>query len=175
MEAFQEAFCVRCLQTECTRSVAGTSKFDQRVHTWVERLFTETPRLDPHDPRYGTLAGQNFLTIDVGRTPEVHSDWVDPLTMRASDPPAVQASPPPTTPTEAAPKAEPAPALLDPGRVPRHMILANAPDQSGKMLPGAPTAATPQRDVWSTPEKPEGTVVQRGATIKLGKAGGSGV
>jgi hypothetical protein len=173
LEDFQAAFCSRCLQVECHRSRAGNSKFEQRTGTWVERLFTETPRLNPEDPRYPALSSQNFINIDVGRTPEVRSNWVDPLTVQEVEPvPAVSVEIPPKI--EPSPQQEPAP--KSPGQIPRHMILANAPDQSGKMLPGAPPPTTqPVRDAWATPEKPEGTVVRRGATIKLGGGSGSGV
>jgi hypothetical protein len=163
-EDFESVFCIRCFQTECARSQAGKSKFDQRVSTWAERLFTNVPRLDTSDPRYETVSGQRFINIDTSRTPEIRGDWIDPLTVK-DDPSPAEA-------VVSAVIAEKSPAPQPPatGRLPKRMILANAPDQSGKMLSGSPQPAQP--DPWKVPEaKPAETVIRPGATVKLRGSG----
>lgn len=166
LEDFRQQFCVRCLQTECSRSLAGVSKFEQRVHSWEERLYTQVPRLDPQDPRYPSLANQKFISIDVSRTPEIRSDWVDPLTTQVTEPAPSQVA---STPTPVEPSDAPTPQKPS-TNAPRHMVLANAPSQSGKML-GPVVAPQPKRDPWATPEKPDGVVVLPGARVKLGGSG----
>ena len=68
--------CSHCHNSECTRSSSGKSKFDARVSTWYERLFSNSPKMDPEDPRYPKIAGQKFILINPPLT--VHSGWVDP-------------------------------------------------------------------------------------------------
>lgn len=167
---FRLTFCVRCVQPECSRSIVSNSQFEARVSTWAERLFLNVPRLDPSDPRYQPLATQKFVTIDVGRPHEVQG-WIDPLEPQpepapAPSPPAPEPVPLPEPVPEQAPSEPKVPA-----RLPRRMVLANAPDQSGRMLAGA--NRTPTKDPWASPEpeKNVGTVVSSGARIKLGGSG----
>lgn len=63
LEDFKLFFCDRCFQPECTRSNYGKSRFDQRVTTWKERLFTKVPRMEPGDPRFLDITHQQFRPI----------------------------------------------------------------------------------------------------------------
>ena len=153
IEDFQGAFCIRCFQPECSRSQYGKSKFDTRVSTWAERLFLNVPRLDPHDPRYGAIAEQKFLTLDTGRTPEV-SSWVDPNEPQQEAP----SKPPPAQASSSVASA-----------LPRHMLQANAPSQNGKIL--GPGVQVVRKDPWAIPAPPTDPVVAPGSRIKLGGSG----
>src|SRR5574338_854823 len=191
LEMFADQCCKHCINPECTRSTFGGSKFDQRTSTWLSRLFTEVPKLAPNDPRFQSIAGQKFLSIDVGRTPEVTSDWMDPRDIATSQPspppPFIAPEPPPPAvvadqPAEPAPTPPPQavqPAAQPRKPIPRHMVLANAPSQDGKVLqPSSPS--TVQKDPWAGPVGPVGpstsadpnaSVVKPGATVKLGGSG----
>jgi hypothetical protein len=63
LEDFKLFFCDRCFQPECTRSNYGKSRFDQRVTTWKERLFTKVPRMEPGDPRFLDITHQQFRPV----------------------------------------------------------------------------------------------------------------
>ena len=172
-ESFQTEWCARCLTLECTRSIAGKSKFDVRVSTWEETLFLNPPRMPIEDPRYPTISAQKFVTIDVGRTPEVQG-WVDPRELEEP-----QALPPLTDLTSQAssdglvvtPQNYTAsqPSRSTSSRQP----LVNTPDQSGKMLPVPPSVSISKRDPWAAPAPPNPAdqVVSPGATIKFGGSG----
>jgi hypothetical protein len=160
---FQAGWCSRCMNPECTRSLHGKTRFDLRTETWFERLFEQPPTMPPTDPRYGVIAGQRFISIDTGRVPEVGSGWVDPNTLVE-----------PVTMPEPVALSAPAimPVVISPAGGPD--VLRNAPDQSGKVLPGAPARLLPAQapvvtDPWATAEK----VVPLGGTVRFGK--GSGV
>lgn len=178
-EDFVGTFCVRCFQVECTRSLSG-SKFDHRVATWEERLFTNVPKLDPSDPRYVPISAQKFLTLDTSRTPEIRSAWFDPLAVSEPAPEVPTAPEAPAlvpisaTSTPEPPLPEPPSKASPAGRLPSRMILANAQDQSGKVLESLAGQAPPQapRDAWATPEKnPAEKVIRPGGTVKLGGSG----
>lgn len=143
---FQEAFCGRCAQPECTRSLFGKSRFDQRVHNWEERLFTNIPRMDPSDPRFVGISGQRFVSVQTS-PPGVKSDWVDPRDVKETASIVV-------------------PAAVAPSRS-RALPVLNTPFQNGTMLPGAPTT-TPVADAWAAPEAPKERVLKPGSKIKLG-------
>jgi hypothetical protein len=160
---FQAAFCSRCINPECSRSSFGSSHFDKRIATWEKRLFTDVPKMPKQDPRYLTLANQNFLPIEVGRTPEVSSNWIspnDPSTMKSAEPNVII----PVV------KAEPQiiqVAQQKPNTTPKHMLLANTPaSKQGVMLSGHNTQ--PERDSWATPEPPKDPVVPVGGRVRLG-------
>ncbi len=181
-EDFLGTFCLRCFQAECTRSLSG-SKFDQRTATWEDRLFTNIPRLDPSDPRYVPISSQKFLTLDTSRTPEIRGAWFDPLavtepaapeTPRIPAPAAIEPATESSTPAPENPSPETPPKTTPSGRLPSRMILANAQDQSGKMLEASTEAApqTASRDPWATPERgPAENVIRPGGVVKLGGSG----
>jgi hypothetical protein len=194
LDVFTRECCANCFNPECTRSLTGKLKFDQRVATWHERFFEKVPRMDPNDPRYPAITAQKFLTLDLGRTPEINtgasSSWVDPRDVVEPVPPApapivVQApSPPPVVqepapaPSVASPVPAPAPAqeptpVGQKRRLQRDLVLSNTPLQTGKMI-GQPPAKAPAADPWAAPSPapaPDVPVVQPGARIKMGGGG----
>lgn len=179
LDEFQQGFCSRCINPECSRSLYGQSRFDLRVNTWEDRLFTNVPLMDSTDPRYAEFAGKKFLTIDTGRTPEIRSAWVDPRDIGESNneamPAPVQLAPPPpraveAPAAEAAPAVEPGPLPRAPGRVPAHLLLSNTAAPQGIMV-GQPPPAAPARDPWAPPEPPKDPVVAVGSRVKMGGSG----
>lgn len=196
LEDFRLAFCVRCLQPECTRSTYGSSKFDQRTQTWVERLFTQVPRMDPTDPRFQEISGQGFSTIDLAanQDPGGGSAWLDPRDLKPEktsivvpagfippppEEPVIQEAPASGPPVEVeVPKVQPASTGKVGSNLPREVLLMNTVGHEGAYLPGAPSkpAVEPvKRDPWAAPEPvgPNEVIVKRGATVRFG--GGSGV
>lgn len=175
VEDFTAAHCSRCLQKECHRSQHGRSRFEARVGSWQERLFTNVPRMAASDSRLVTLQAKRFVEVP-GRIPEVGS-WLDPrdLDQPAVSPqampiqPVAEAPPPPAPP----PPAPPPPAPLveapqDPARTRTAPRLMNTPVSNGRMIGGrVPPAPS---DPWAA--KPQETaglkVVKPGARIKLG-------
>jgi len=205
VEDFRLAFCVRCVQPECTRSAHGTTKFDQRVATWEERLFSKVPRMDPTDPRIREIQAKQFKMFNppvqaIG-TP---SAWLDPRDLAEPDPVPQDSEPPPAVEEEEPiPETEPAPVPIpeEPLKVPESpepapqpvaastkpmvkatttklspdLLQMNTPKQSGRMLPGKP--ATAPKDPWAAPEPPRKTE-QGVVVVKRGatvRLGGNGV
>lgn len=167
---FQEAWCRRCINPDCTRSAFGSSRFDIRVNSWEERLFRNPPRMAPVDPRYKGIAGKKFLTLTPGNIGGGGSGWVDPdvpTTTIAPPPPTVappRPPPPPPTTTVAPRPPVPRPPQPIPQSVPPTVrpetFQVNAPSQSGKVLPGGPTAQNPNpnQSSWDPPSQPDNIV-----------------
>lgn len=200
LDQFQEQFCGRCVQPECSRSQFGKTKFDQRVSTWEERLFTQVPRMPSSDPRFVQISAKQFKMFDPGPTPSVStsSAWMDPRDIVEPPAPQVivepqQAAPVPveedvlTDLAEKVPEST-APAVVQPQntvetrKALHQLALTNTSGQGGRMLggapPPAPKAAPVPKDAWEpAKEQPKPSsdepVVRRGATVRLG--GGSGV
>lgn len=201
IDSFIRDCCANCINPECTRSLAGKAKFDDRTNNWFERYFGEQGRMDPRDPRFSKIAAQKFIFIDPGVTgmaPSVSSAWVDPRDIEPEPPPA---PPPPPAPVVeplqarvAAPAPEPPPAAPEPPKpipeAPRakppsqsspinhRLLLANVPVQPGIMLPRPPSAANPgptaPKDPWAGPvpdPKDDAPVVSPGARVKMGGGG----
>lgn len=63
VEDFKLFWCNRCLQPECTRSLYGKTKFEQRVTTWLDRLFLNVPRMDTGDPRFSDISRKEFHPV----------------------------------------------------------------------------------------------------------------
>lgn len=181
---FQETFCVRCVQPQCSRSKAG-GLFDTRVATWRDRLFVNPPRMSEEDPRYAGISTKMFREIDVGgRVPEVGralggSAWVDPLALDGSrsepklSPRAAAPAPVTAAPTvEAASSPTAAPVERRGPRAP-----VNTPFVQGTMI-GAAVSPKPVADPWGpalvepAPPTPSGKVISPGARIRF--RGGSG-
>lgn len=202
MEDFKLAFCDRCLQPECSRSLHGTSKFDKRVNSWLERLVTKVPRMDPSDPRAQQIQGKQFKmftpSLSVGQT----SAWLDPRDIEEPPPPeSASEGPLPPLPAFFAPPLEPVavpeveqqvPESASPPQaslqtaekseqtgMPLNLMLMNTPAKGGRMLAGSPAATPPlpPKDPWAAPPtgpQPSegGVIVKKGATVRLGGGGG---
>lgn len=148
---FTTFWCARCISPECTRSRAKALSFNQRTATWEDRLFNQVARLDPSDPRYLPIAGQNFVELPVGERGAPPSAWVDPQEA-------------PTKPTITPVPEKGAPRLV----VPRHLALSNAPDQTGRVF-GPSGGAVPKADPWAAPAPLGSTekVIPVGGKIRL--------
>ena len=169
LEDFKATFCDRCFQVDCTRSLAGSSRFEERVASWKERLFTQVPRMDAQDPRYSQLRAKKFLEINTGPIPEVGGSWVDPRDLDET-PKISQAQE-----SQALEKTLPAQELEVPNPPEPRPSLMNTTFQQGQMLgKRQPPAAVPVKDAWEVPVKKSSEpgsgskVVQPGARIKLG-------
>jgi hypothetical protein len=172
VDVFIRECCSSCFNRECTRSLSGKAKFDHRVSTWFERYFGDQDKMNPADPRYPMISAQKFIFIDPGRrTPEVSSAWIDPRDLGSSQPTAQVVSssepsvetPPPTV------KEKPV------RNIPHHLILANVPQQQGRMLERPPSASVAApKDPWAGPvveTKEDAPVVSPGARVKIGVDG----
>jgi hypothetical protein len=172
-QELKASFCDFCTQPECTRSLYGTSRFEKRVSTWQERLFTHVPRMDARDPRFSDITSKGFVIINPESLTKSYEsaggDWVDPRDIKTSSvsvPVAVEHTPaPPAEEIPAATTQEP-----ESRTVPREVILMNTPTQRGIMLPGGNQKVKPSRDAWDAPQpvKAGEKVVQSGATVKFG-------
>jgi len=98
LDEFQTGFCSRCVNPECSRSLYGQTRFDLRVNTWEDRLFSKVPQMDPSDPRFRTISGQKFLTLDTGRVPEIRGSWDDPRDLAPTETPLTPSFTPPVPP-----------------------------------------------------------------------------
>lgn len=173
VDDFNLAFCSRCYQPECTRSLHGKTKFDVRTSTWLDRLFVNPPRMDSTDPRFESFRAQSFFMIQPPAPGQMGS-WGDPRDLVSIQVPVtVKAPTPPQLPQqEAKPVIEPLPPRFTGQNIPKDVVLINTPRQEGVMLRGAPPATPkpPPRDPWSgpTPLSPGETLVKRGATVRFG-------
>lgn len=177
---FQAAWCSRCMNPSCQRSIAGSSLFEKRIGTWQDRLFEHPETLSKEDPRYAMIAAQKFQDIPsgkslpvVGASPQApSSSWLDPrdLEKPAGDPP--KAKPPRSrtrkakaqkeTPREvtAVPEEAPQQVVESPKSVETTLPAATAPRQGpfqtpfqqGAMLGGGiPPTSSPPKDSWAAP------------------------
>ena len=187
VDVFKAQCCDHCIQPECTRSLFGQSKFDLRVNTWKERLFTDVPHMDPSDPRYEQITGQNFMLLDASGPLTVggKSDWAEPPTPESQKTHAVslpvvrEPAPEPVPPApepEVLTPDEAAPPVQQPSRqIPSHLALSNTPAQTGKVLRSPSAESLPPPDPWAapipSPSKGEEKVVKPGEKIKIGGSG----
>jgi hypothetical protein len=186
LELFTAECCSRCVNPDCSRSRFGDSKFEGRISTWYERLFSEVPRMLPDDPRFGKIAGQKFLLIDAA-TPGASSSWVDPRDLERatrlvvptpSPTPTREVRPGPQPPAPAPEKAvaEPEPLIPKPPvevvkrpAANPDLAFANTPGKQGQMLGSRPK---PTASEWASPppgEPPSNAqVVKTGAKVRIG-------
>lgn len=172
-QELKTSFCDFCAQPECTRSLFGKSKFEQRVSTWKERLFTQVPRMKEGDPRFEAIASKGFILIPPeALLPKSSGNWLDPRDVEpvsVSVPEKIEDLTP--APAQEEPQAQPDPEPAAPPPMSREVVLINTPVQRGLMLPGGTqTGPRPQRDQWDAPQpvRPGEKVVQRGATVRFG-------
>jgi len=177
LDQFGEQFCSRCQQPECTRSQYGTAGFDQRVSTWLERLFTEVPRMEPSDPRFGKIQAQKFFMVEPSLGSVTTSGWDMPdLGVSTEGAPA-------SVKEEAAPIPAAALVVPDPTEAPsdeateqvpsttlhRNLLLMNTPAQPGRMLQGGVPLTKPGGKVaWQAPAPSDAPIVKPGGRVKLG-------
>lgn len=172
-EIFREACCVRCVNPECSRSMYGKTRFEDRVQNWHERLFANVPRMDQGDDRFGKIAGQRFILIDPS-SPGTPGDWVDPRDLETKTtiqvPRSFAVKPP------ASPEPAPTPVADVPQptvNVPVELATVNTPVKSGQMLPQK-SPEKPAAGEWVTPaaptphQVPDAQVIKSGARIKIG-------
>jgi hypothetical protein len=76
VDVFTAECCMRCANPDCTRSTAGQSKFDLRVNTWYERLFSNVPKMSPDNPKFESFSSQKFFPINPSLS--INSKWIDP-------------------------------------------------------------------------------------------------
>lgn len=161
---FQRTFCNRCLNEECTRSSLQGDRFARRTSTWVERLFTETPRMDSSDPRFQPLSAQNFVEV-VGREsriPEIGQNWIDPLNPEPVLPEPKENSVQSEV-QNSGPRSE------ESSNNPN--LPMNSPRKTGILLNQSSNPSSSD-DPWSAPApqpKIEGTVVKPGARVRFSK------
>lgn len=169
---FFEAFCSRCLQKDCSRSQSGKSRFEARVATWEQRLFTAVPRMDPSDERFSKINTQHFVSIDVGG-PSATPSWLDPRAIETTKTISIPTPQPSIEP-------QPLPIIATQPDLPKlskiQLVqangLVNTPNRPGQMVGGAvQKPAAPVSDPWqpTQPIKPGEVVVKPGAKIKLGR------
>jgi hypothetical protein len=187
IDVFTRDCCANCINPECTRSLSGKAKFDSRTATWFERFFGDKDQMDPRDTRFPTIAGQKFILIDpgrMGRMPEIGSAWMDPrdIEILQPEPPAPPpVAEPPVEPRAALKSAPPSPAPSTGPRPQRELahqlLLANAPSQTGRMVPAPPSASIGPivvKDPWAVQppdQKDDEPVVSPGARVKMGGGG----
>jgi hypothetical protein len=179
VEQFTAECCSRCVNPECTRSTFGNSKFETRVDTWHERMFSQVPRMLPNDPRFGAIAGQKFRLIDPA-APSQPSSWMDPRDLDRPVQVAVPVQAPIAPPAQRFVSApEPAPEPQEPAQSVQpvrslDLPSANTPVQRGQMLGGKPApSATPGSKEWKTaepapPAPANERLVKTGARVRLG-------
>jgi hypothetical protein len=180
-DMFSGAYCTRCLQPECTRSTHGSTKFDQRVASWEDRLFLKVPRMDPNDPRFESISRKEFSPVQ--DTLIVHG-WG---TESEPDPPRAFVPEPAQEVAieEILTTKEPPPVYSKTDdsspSISRDTLLMNTPVTAEQYLPGAPKQPVPvispkkNVDSWGAAEQstPSEVVVNAGATVRFGS--GSGV
>jgi hypothetical protein len=193
LDDFKMAFCDRCLQPECTRSTHGSSKFDQRVGTWKERLITEVPRMAQDDPRFEKIAQQGFVPVQESLT--LSSGWgpSDPVVevpeAEVEPAPEIVPAPPPEVVISESSEVDEGPIHFQPQaqpeagskNIPRDVLLMNTDNRGELYLPGAPKSQASggpvkkKVDSWGAPEQSHASevIVERGATVRFGS--GSGV
>lgn len=148
---FGDAYCVKCFQRECSRSIVNKTSFEGRVRNWEERLFTNPSRISEDDPNYAVLTGTKF--VNVPKT--AGAAWIDPK--------AVEADPAPEPEPEPAPVLSPAP----PPVVPTPGVQSNTPNRPKQMVGGQ--VSLPVLDPWQAkkPLQPGEALVPHGAKVRL--------
>jgi hypothetical protein len=173
------AYCSRCLQPECLRSTHGSSKFDQRVATWEDRLFLKVPRMDQSDPRFESISSKEFhpvqesLVVQGWGATDNEPESREP---ESSSLPKEEASI--DEPTEPPSYFQ---SIATSSSISRGTLLLNTSVQREQYLPGAPIPSGPSNttkkmiDSWGAPEQstPSEVIVNAGATVRFGS--GSGV
>lgn len=130
-EDFQRIWCIRCVQQECHRSHQGKSRFEARVSTWEERLFTNVPRMPTSDPRYPDLANRAFVEPESWKSSQVQvpSSWDLSTPSKSLTETSGSAAETPGSAAETSGSAGP-----DLATLPSGFVASRVPHQSGKTL-----------------------------------------
>jgi len=172
---FMAAFCSRCFQQDCSRSMHGNSRFEDRALNWESRLFTQVSKLDPQDERFRGILAKKFLTILPTGSGSTGS-WLDPRDIETTKEILIPAVEQVIQVTQVAvPKRDPDPDPAEPAR-PAGMpepVLRNTRVQARQMIGGHDPKSTQPvlNDPWQPAQalKSDEVLVQPGARIKLGK------
>lgn len=194
--AFSETFCQRCRQTGCVRAKWSGDKFGERVSNQMDRLF-HSPQADTTSSRYEHLHDFKNLLPEAMRMEisdqrgdwsvsvvpnfdkikySPHDDHMDSGSLQKLSTPSrfVDAGEEATDDKTAAnriPEGVPATVVSAPKVGAAQVKTGNTPTPpaGGILLNGHEAVTKPTHDPWSAPAAPAGiTVVQRGATVKMG-------
>ncbi len=155
IDDFTRECCANCVNPECTRSLSGKAKFDERTNNWFEHYFGDKNRMDPSDARFSKIAGQKFILIDpglTGRAPDIggSSAWLDPRDIERQQPAAPAPPPRALAAIEAmgtlrgAPAERPAPAAPPPQQVQQPPPQAPPPARPQQVHAAPPPRQVPQ-------------------------------
>jgi len=61
---FNQAFCVLCVNKECSRSQSNNLSIVRRSLNWHKNLFTNIPRANENDPQYDGIRSKKFISIN---------------------------------------------------------------------------------------------------------------
>lgn len=154
IDEFSKAFCIRCIQKDCTRARLNGSLFARRAETWKVNLFDSPPRAKDDDPRYQTIRAKKFLQT-ANEVVELRQGGVnyEVQTREMPDLPAALRKEPPAAPAETTPEPEtpeptvqtqiappdldpPAPPPPPPAQPVHDASFQNTPFEQGTVLPG---------------------------------------
>lgn len=60
---FNKNYCMRCVNSQCSRSATNNHLFVKRVTNWEENLFKGVKRADENDPKYAQIRSQKFMPV----------------------------------------------------------------------------------------------------------------
>jgi hypothetical protein len=155
IDEFSKAFCIRCIQKDCTRARLNGSLFARRVETWKTNLFDSPPRAKDDDPRYQSIRAKRFLQtanevvelrqggvnyeVQTREMPEIPAALRREPVVAAPEPvPSPAPVPEPVVQTQTAPVdlAPPPPPPPPPPAPVRDASFQNTPFEQGTVLPG---------------------------------------
>jgi len=155
-EDFKMFWCNRCLQPDCTRSLYGTTKFERRVTTWLDRLFLKVPKMETGDPRFRDISSKEFhpvldsweISSEIPTAKEQPDQPVSFLAVPTEEVLIKEASE--SEGTENQPESETQPLSKEVGTplvIPARgnlesLALMNTSNRSGLYLPGNPSSST---------------------------------
>lgn len=61
---FNQAFCVLCVNRDCSRSRSNNLLIARRSANWRENLFINVPRAGDNDPQYANIRSKNFVSVN---------------------------------------------------------------------------------------------------------------
>lgn len=64
IDDFNRAFCIVCVNSECSRSKSNNLKFEYRVSNWEDTLFNNVSRANSEDPEFEHIRIKKFLPME---------------------------------------------------------------------------------------------------------------